>query len=244
MTKTTSIIGLMVGFALTGASAAHAQAPSATESNKFLNISAGSQATTHTFTSNVTFLDFGETGTVTSNQTVNRGFMFDVSGGYRLGPKYAAGIGLWTARSSGGDSASVAAIPDPLVFGNFITATSTSSDLKQTAVGVNLQFIWMKPITGKIGLAVSGGPTILHVSQQLGSIAVASDTQVATGSVVNESKTSAKAFNVGVDVSYKVTGRYGAGIFIRYAGGEVDLPSVQGMNVGGLQIGGGVRIQL
>ena len=36
---------------------------------------------------------------------------------------------------------------------------------------------------------------------------------------------------------------FGAGVFIRYAGAKVDLPSVADLHVGGFHIGGGVRVR-
>jgi len=242
MTKRTNIIILIVGFSLTGASAARAQGTSAPESNIFVNISAGGQVSTHTFTDSSTFLDFEETGTVAANQAVNRGGLVDVSGGYRVWRTVAVGIGLWTSWVSGA-AAATAAIPGPLFFGQFKTVALTVSDLKQTDVGLDLQVTWTGAITDRIDVAVSGGPSIIHVSQQIGSITVASNTQNATASVVSQSKTTAKAGNVGVDVGYKLTGRYGAGVFVRYAGGAVNLPAVQNLKVGGVQVGGGVRLR-
>jgi len=39
------------------------------------------------------------------------------------------------------------------------------------------------------------------------------------------------------------TPRIGAGVFIRYAGGSVDLPSAPDVKVGGFQIGVGARVR-
>ena len=37
--------------------------------------------------------------------------------------------------------------------------------------------------------------------------------------------------------------RYSVGGFVRYAGGEVDLPSVAKLKIGGVQAGGGIRFR-
>jgi hypothetical protein len=50
--------------------------------------------------------------------------------------------------------------------------------------------------------------------------------------------------NIGADVTYTITPRYGAGGFIRYAHGQVDLPTVSDLGVGGVQIGFGLRVRL
>jgi hypothetical protein len=62
-------------------------------------------------------------------------------------------------------------------------------------------------ITDKIDLAVSGGPSIIHVKQDLGSITVAPGTQNTTTSIETQSKTTAKAGNVGVDDDALWSGR-------------------------------------
>jgi hypothetical protein len=36
---------------------------------------------------------------------------------------------------------------------------------------------------------------------------------------------------------------YGAGLFLRYAGASVDLPSANNVKVGGVQLGGGLRLR-
>jgi hypothetical protein len=168
--------------------------------------------------------------------------VFDISGGYRVWPDLAFAVGLWTFNGSG-SAAIAASLPDPLLFGHPTIVTSSASDLKQTDIGVNLQAVWTMAITDKIDLAVSGGPSIIHVKQDLGSITVAPGTQNTTTSIDTQSKTTAKAGNVGVDVSYKLTTRYGVGGFIRYAGGVADLPSSPGMKVGGIQVGVGARFR-
>jgi hypothetical protein len=43
---------------------------------------------------------------------------------------------------------------------------------------------------------------------------------------------------------YRRNNRYGFGGFVRFLGGEVDLPSVPNMKVGGFEIGGGIRIRM
>jgi len=104
----------------------------------------------------------------------------------------------------------------------------------------------MKSITLAAGLA------LVLVAPQAGfaqssasahsAVTVPSRTQninIATGS----EEGTAKGVNVGVDGTYLFTPRVGAGIFLRYAGGSVDLPSAPGLKVGGFQAGIGARIR-
>jgi hypothetical protein len=81
------------------------------------------------------------------------------------------------------------------------------------------------------------------VKQELvSSITVPPGTQDANLNVETESKT-AFGVNLGVDGSYLITRNYGVGVFIRYAGGQVDLPSAEDMRVGGFQAGVGARLR-
>ena len=100
---------------------------------------------------------------------------------------------------------------------------------------------WARPVTDKFDVAVLFGPSFLHVSQTVASVDVAPGTLATTPTTAIESKNSGKAGMAGVDLLYKLNERYGAGFFVRYAGGEVDLPSAPNMKVGGIQAGLGLR---
>jgi hypothetical protein len=234
MTKTTTFIASLA--VVLAASTARAQTPSP-EGTYFVKIGLGAQPMSHDFDSSDTFTSFGETGSVTSNQSVGGGFLFDITGGYQLTPHLGFGVGVWSAHAKGG-AASVALMPDPLFVGRYTTVNISQDDLKQTLVGVNFQVIWRQPIGERIEVNLSGGPTILHVSQEVGTINVAPNTSSATAGIDKQSKTTGKAGNVGVDVIYHLMDHVGLGLFVGYAGGTVDLPSVDGLSVGGAQVGG------
>lgn len=241
MNKTLSIIAVVAGLLLTETSAARAQAPTpSSPGGTFLSFGVGGQGPTRSFSHSSTFVSFNETGTVDGNQNVGGGLVFDLTGGFQFGDHAGIAIGLWTANANGA-SAFTASIPDPLFYGRFTTVTATGSDLKQLSVGLNLQFVWTMPISGRIDLALFGGPTVIYVRQDIGSIAVEPNTSNASPSLVTQSTTTAKAGNAGVDLSYRISGHYGADVFVRYAGGQADLPAAPNLDVGGVQIGGGVR---
>jgi hypothetical protein len=227
--------------ALLGGMIAVAASASAQTRQPFLDVSAAGQVTTTSFSQSSTFPSFGETGTTATNQNVGKGFVVDVSGGKLFWGNLGVGAGLWFGHQNGA-AASTALFPDPLIAGKFTTVSTSATDLKQTTVGFDIQLIWMTTIKEKYRIALSGGPTILHVSQDIGSIAVIPGTQTATPSTSTESATTGKAGNIGVDLSYWIAKSYGIGGFVRYAGGEADLPSVSNLKVGGLQLGGGLRV--
>jgi len=242
MTKTTTIM-MIAALTLSTAVTARAQTPSTTDDPAiFVNVSAGGQFQERDFTETTTFSLFGDAGTVTANQTVGSGFVFDASVGYRVWRRISAAIGVSTFHGSGA-AAAVVAVPNPLVFGKPTIKTFSGSDygdLGQTSTAINFQAVWIKRLTDQLDLSLFAGPSIIHVSQE---VASATETASATPAIKSESETTAKAGTIGVDLSYRMNERYSVGGFVRYAGGEVDLPSVSKLKVGGVQAAGGVRIR-
>ena len=243
MTKTTSIITMVAGLALGSASVVHAQPPPPSD-GIFVTVGVAAQLSTRTLTTNHRFEPFGNPDpfgeTVTATHTVGRGLVFDVSAGRPVWGNMAVALDLSTFHSSAG--AGPVSIPD-LLFRGRPKSVTLPSELGQTLVALNLQVGWMVPVTDKFDMALFAGPSLIYVKQDVASATVAAGTQNATASVDRESKTTWKAGNASIDLSYKLTDRYGAGVFIRYVGGEVDLPSAPKLKVGGVQVGGGVRLR-
>jgi len=242
MTKTMNNMALIAGLLLTGASAVHAQTLTPQpETGAFLTLAAGGQPQKRSFGSSGTFTSFGETGRFEVNQNVGAGFLFDIGGGYMFMKHLGAGISVWSVRSSSAVSGA-ASIPDPVFFGRFTTVTPTpENDLHETTLGINVQVIYTMPIATKFDLTIGLGPTIIRDKLEVGTLAVAPNSTTVTLSTASESKTTAKAGNLSVDVTYRANEVYGLGLFVRYSGGEVDLPSLPKAKVGGLQLGGIVR---
>ena len=243
MTKTTTIIAMIAGLTLGTAFTARAQTPSTpADPSMFVSISGGGQLQSRSFSETTTFTLFNETGTVTANQTVGSGFVFDASVGYRVWRRLSVAVGISTFHGTGA-AAAIVAVPDPLHFGRPTEERFLASDygdLSQTNTALNIQAVWIRPLTDKLDIWLFAGPSIIRVKQE---IASATETQNTTAATKNESATTAKAGTIGADLSYRLNNRYSVGGFVRYAGGEVDLPSVTKLKVGGVQIGGGVRVR-
>lgn len=244
MTKTTTIIAMIAGLTLATAFTARAQTQSTTttDAKKFVSVSGGGQFQSRTFSETTTFSLFGDTGSVTANQTVGTGFVFDASFGYRLWRRLSVAVGVSTFHGSGA-AASVVAVPNPLFFGKPTIKTFSAADygdLSQTSTALNFQAVWIRPLTDKLDLWLFAGPSFIHVSQE---IASATETQNTTAAIKTDSANTGKAGTAGVDVNYRMNDRYSVGGFVRYAGGEVDLPSAPKLKVGGVQAGGGIRFR-
>src|SRR5262245_58900873 len=92
----------------------------------YVNINAARQPQTWTFDSLNTFSSFGEEGTFETIQNVGIGTLLDASAGYHLARHFAVGGGFWTAVSKSA-VAGTAAMPDPLVYGQYAIRTLDAS---------------------------------------------------------------------------------------------------------------------
>ncbi len=241
MTNTTKTL-VMICLALTGASTVSAQTQPAPATRGFVNVDVGAQPARGTITTSSTFPKHDETATFTSTGGVANGPFFQVAGGVNVWRSLNVGVGI-SSFSSKSDSSATVVIPDPLFFNQPRTVTQVSPDLKRREVGVHLMAVWIMPITDKIDLAFSVGPSFIQVTQELvASANVPTGTQTFTPNVTSNSGT-AKGANIGVDGSYMVTNRVGIGILLRYAGGSVNLESVSSTKAGGFQAAIGARVR-
>jgi len=240
VTQTTTVLGLIGAFALSGAAEVSAQQPSPANAG-FINFNVGAQPQRRTINTSESFTIYDESATVTSNQPVKNGVVFDVSGGHRVWRQVALGVGLSSFRSRG-DAGVSASIPDPGFFDRPKIVTGISSGLDRSELGVHLQAVWRTPVTDKVDVSLSAGPSFIRVTQQVATASLRAGTQNIDVTQKSESGT-ALGINVGVDGSYMFQPQFGAGVFVRYAGGSVDLPAVSNVKVGGFQGGLGLRVR-
>ncbi len=241
MKITLCALALAAGSLLTAVTPLMAQ-PTSPEGTYTLSVSLGGSLQETSFDTSSTFSSFNEQGQISGVQNVGRGFVFDATGGYQITTRIGAGLGIWSQTADSAAAITVL-VPDPLFFNRFATVNLSDSDLSQSVIGFNFQVFFTQPITDRIDLTFSGGPSIIHVKQEVAAATVAPNSTTATLSVAEESKTTGKAGNVGVDVSYRIGSTWGLGGFIRYAGGKAALPSAPDLSVGGAQMGVGVRFR-
>lgn len=242
MTKTMNRTIVIAGLLLTAASAAQAQTLTPQpETGAYISLGAGVQPQKRSFGSSGTFTSFNETGRFEINQNVGAGFLFDVGGGYQFLKHLAAGVSFWNVRNKSAVAAA-ASIPDPVFFGRFTTVNAEpDEDLTQSTLGINLQVVYTMPLADRFDLSIGIGPTIIRTKLEVATLTVTPNSQTVTVGTQSQSKTTAKAGNLGVDVTFRANEMYNIGLFARYAGGEVDLPAFAKMKVGGVQAGAIVR---
>jgi len=235
MTKTTTIIGLALGLAVSAVSDAAAQT-AGSRAYVDLNIAGQTQSVTLATSSAVPL--FGELGTTRTSQTVGKGLVFDGGAGYRVRPGLAIGVAFSTFTRNPAGTVSVT-VPDPLVFGRF-TVVGAEPKLNHSEFGTHVKISYVRRINETVNVALSGGPSFIRLRQDIAGATLAGGVPIVT--VVRQTAT-AVGVNAGLDLNYFVMPRVGGGVFVRYVGAQADLPAASGVKVGGFQGGLGLRVR-
>ncbi len=209
------------------------------EPRGFLELGAGAQPRQQEIATSASFPLFDETATVTTRQIVHNGPVYGLGAGYRFGGSFGAGASITFFKARTGDSGINASIPSAAFFNRPQVVNTTIDGLNHQQFGLHLQAIWFRRLTDRFEATLAAGPSFINVKHDLATASV-SGTQFITGKVT-EQKTGI-GVNAGGTLVYDLTPRVGIGVFVRYAGGKIDLPSVKDLAVGGVQGGLGLRI--
>ena len=245
---------LVFVFIVAGAHSAQGQAL-LWEERGFLNINLLGQVQSQDFSHVSTFDIYDQTGTAESKQTIGPDMLVDVMGGARVWKNMAVGASFSSLWQSD-DVVVNAHVPHPLYFDSTRTAVATTSALRHTERSTSFFAAWVIPTEGQLDVSVFAGPSFVTVNQAIPNNISANDiseidetfssvTLQSVGSTTL-SKT-AFGFIVGADVTYMFSERWGAGSTIRYNRASADLSASDGRTIsvglGGLQIGGGLRVR-
>jgi len=222
--------------------ATRAQAQMKWTDKGFANINIGAQSGSHDVETTTTFVVYDEDAHVTTKQKTGGGVLFDLNGGYKVWKNLVAAVG-YTFMSDSADAAVTASIPDPRIFDNPRTVTTTADNLSHAEHAINLMGVWMVPVTDKVDVGISFGPTIFMVKQELpDTLTFTEPGPTVTGLTKKDVNKTTAGVNFGVDVTYLLTKKAGIGGMFRYTWGSVDLDGANdSLTVGGLQIGVGAR---
>jgi hypothetical protein len=199
----------------------------------FLNFGVGAQPERHSLTAASSFPLYDETATVSAEQHVSNGPLFEIGGGARVARSLAIGAGFSTFGRPGGGTLT-ASVPDPIFYSRPTTVSRDVSDLEHKERSIHVQALYFVPVNAKLDISLSAGPSFIHVSQELVTAAV--DAGSVTATRVTETG-NAVGFNAGGQLNYLFTPRYGVGLFVGYAGGSVDLPHASDFKTGGFRTG-------
>src|SRR5262249_30066833 len=126
---------------------------------------------------------------------------FDAGGAYRIWRHLAAGVNV-SRISKSSDAPVSAQMPHPLYFNQRRLVPATAAGLARLETALHVQASWTMPITDSWNLALSGGPTLFMVSQDLVEDVTISqtypyDTATSTGVVTGRPSKSKVGFNAG-----------------------------------------------
>jgi hypothetical protein len=247
MTKWLAVLCVMAA----GVSEAQAQAIQ-WEDRGYLSLNFGVQPQSRDFTELSTPEIYGENASITVPHTIGSGAFTDLGAGMRLYRN--GGVFLGFSRFSKTESPTIAAqIPHPFASNSLRPASASAGELSHSETAVHLHLFWMIPLTEEFEAALFVGPSFYNIKQEFIESVTLQEGAVPFGTVsitevrqIEQSKR-ATAFTAGVDGTYLLTPRFGAGAFLRYSGASVDMPLAGGGTVtveaGGFQLGGGLRVR-
>lgn len=246
-TRTTRVLVTVLALACASAASAQQTTPATASQSTmplggkaFVNVNIGAQTQSATMNRDFTFDIYGQTASVTTTATVDGGPLFDLSIGYRFMPRFGAALGYSTF-SSTGTAQGAASIPSPLFFNRPAAVTITATPAKRSDRNMYLVLVGFMPLTDKVELSAFVGPSATRVQQELiVDVSVPAGTQNVVSTIQSQSAT-AKGVNIGADITYALMKQLGAGVFVRYNGGSVDLTTLKSVKAGGLQMGIGAR---
>jgi hypothetical protein len=249
MKKTTSLMVLIAGLLLAGASKTAAQTP--LMGKLFINVNGGGQTQSRTIDNSGSLGLYNQTASWTTSESVPSGGIFDISIGYKVWRDFGLALG-YSQLSVTGAVVGSASIPSSISFTQpprQVLINETPAERKDR--NVYLVGMWFFPIKEKIDVAIAIGPSFTRVKQDLvvdsqefrqNIVSAANAGTTITPVLVNQSGT-AKGILLGLDGQYMFTPMIGAGAFIRFNGGSVDLDDATDVKAGGFQLGIGGRFR-
>jgi hypothetical protein len=223
------------------------------EDRAFLDVDLAIQTTARPFADVLTPLIYTQPARIVTTHPVAGGaVLLDVAGGVRL--RWSLGVGLGYTKFALTEVAGVAArIPAPVPSNAARSATATA-EVTRADTAFHILAVWLIPITDHIDVAFSGGPSLISVKQdRVSEVTIAEDSPtLATvaiskvGLVSHEDRV--LGMHGGVDVTYFLTPMVGVGGAVRFVRGSSQAGAGQDggapIDVGGLQIGVGVRFRM
>jgi hypothetical protein len=223
------------------------------EGRGFLNVNFGIQLIAEDVaTTNTTFTLYEETGKLTTSQAIDsQAPFFDIGGGVRIAGNF--GFGFSYSRLSAAGAADVTAqVPSPIYYDQPRTSSASVDDLEHVEDGYHFQALWMIPMTDRVDLLLSGGPSWFSLKQGIvesPQITEVGPPYTSVNVAVSQSTVTASqiGYNVGADLTYRFANNVGIGATVRYTSATVSLTpegdDSSDVKVGGFQFGGGLRIR-
>ena len=220
-------------------------------SRGFLVINGGYRLTTNDFADGAVKREHAEDGRFDADYVVKGGPSFDGAVGARLWRRLGIGVGV--SRFSVSTPASVrASLPHPFFFGRHRSINGDASGLTRDEVAVHLQVGGVFPVGTRLQVMIFGGPSFFQVTQGIVTDVTYTnnypyDTAQFAAATTTKAKASKVGFNAGGDLAFFFTRNLGLGATAQWSGVTVALPAAGGasqdVKVGGVKVGGGLRLR-
>jgi hypothetical protein len=247
---TAAVAAALIGITASGA-AAQGRFQSATpEAKGFLSVNGVFQATSNTFTEQLEFTEFVETGTIESRFGAKPAVGLDGTLGIRVWRRFGVGVGMSTYSSPSGEGGDVTArIPHPFHF-NQHREVSGDADLSRKETAIHASLLYFAPVGRRMLAVLGGGATYFQADQNFVNRVLYDqeypyDTVTFRGVDRDNESASGLGFNASADLSFRFSKSFGVGAAVRYS--HATLPFTPGdrevkVDVGGLQAGLGLRV--
>jgi hypothetical protein len=249
-----AVVAAMVAF---GSGVAFAQ----TEEPRFmLSLNGAFEPGDEEFTDDGQFTLYDEAGRITVAGRSSTGALLDMGAAARVSGRFTLGLGF--QRGASADEATLTGTaPHPLFFNRPRSFSVSVPEIKRIEQAVHFSAGALVQLTEKLDVHIYGGPSQFRFSQQVPIIdtnepqrqiteANAAGTAVNVTPTIVARKRNVWGGHIGADFSYPVAqignGTFRLGAFIRYAQASSEFEVVSNTvstKVGGVQMGGGIRVR-
>ena len=222
--------------------------PKAWPERIWFSVSGGVQPAVNSFGDHFDVPLYTETERVTIDYPVKGGAIIAASGGYRVWKQLAVGIGV-TRYNRSADASVTASVPHPF-FDNQLRQTEGKVPATRSEVGAHVLVGWMLPLTPRLRLLLTAGPSVLSVGQTLVTgVEVMEvypyDTASFKSATTTDSSGTATGFNAGADLFWMFSRSVGAGGLVQFTRATAKQRAGDrtiSVDAGGAQIGAGLRL--
>jgi hypothetical protein len=215
----------------------------------FIGASVGGLVTSNSFDATVDFDLYREPTSFDTSYDLPATVAFDVSGGVKIWRDLGVSVAV-SRHEQNGDAAISAQLPHPFFFDRLRPLEGVAPDLTRSETAVHAGVLWMKLLTKKLLVTLSGGPSFVSYKQDVVTSIGFNETypfdsvEFRSANTVRRDGTAIGGFASG-EVYYKLTSQFAVGGGARFsrATDDVDTGAEQSVSIktGGLQVGGGVR---
>jgi len=216
-----------------------------------VSVNAGFQPTAHSFDSTTTPVVYLEKASIHTPYNVGRGPLFDGGLTCRIGGGLGVGVAAsWFSKAS--DTTVDASLPHPFFFNTPRLISGPAGGLRREELATHLQLVYTIRPVERIDVALTAGPSFFRVKQDFVSNVSFADTYpydvpVFTAALSQQASSNKTGFNVGADVTMRLSDRLGVGVLARYTKASMvftvpNSSTTVTTDAGGLQAVGGIRL--